>query len=578
MAFEMTEGALLGLCRERGMYAHRPELNEVLHVTDRGVLRIAGLAAFSGLRALYLEGNAVEDIEGLEGCPDLRCLYLARNAIEEVGPGLAPLARLTTLDLSSNLLEGAALAGLAGLRELRTLSLGHNRLARRADLEPLAALPVLEALDVSNNRIDDPAACALVQSLPLKWLRFLGNPVVRATAGYRKVFLAAMHATLESLDDHPAFEADKRCALAWAQGGVEAERAERQRIRDEEAARRVRQQERFQAIVEEARTKPPEPRDPMRFRAVPVGESDDELSEPDRGQDGPTPGPSPDAGGGFLEGAGQEEEAEEEEEEEEEEKSPPPPALKRPAGAEPAAEAPAGPLDALSLGEAEGARAGEPALRDGEGGGGPAETSSAASVKEAGGLATEDGSSRGPVVRPGQLSAPSTPETASAAAPARARGLPSDLQAALRSKEARFRSGVREREMEKAAAATERVMALRQSRLDEQSEKTKAERIASSRTPVIWGTGQFKHLWEAAKIIGEREEEREKAKGGAGGAAEGGGAAPAPEEEPEAGAVRPHSGTEGQHGDGDSGYSSEESVDLYERHSVTAMGQRHDPV
>ena len=58
----------------------------------------------------------------------------------------------------------------------------------------------------------------------------------------------------------------------------------------------------------------------------------------------------------------------------------------------------------------------------------------------------------------------------------------------------------------------------------------------------------------------------------------GGGAAPAPEEEPEAGAVRPHSGTEGQHGDGDSGYSSEESVDLYERHSVTAMGQRHDPV
>merc|ERR1712025_636056 len=317
MAFEMTEGALLGLCRERGMYAHRPELNEVLHVTDRGVLRIAGLAAFSGLRALYLEGNAVEDIEGLEGCPDLRCLYLARNAIEEVGPGLAPLARLTTLDLSSNLLEGAALAGLAGLRELRTLSLGHNHLARRADLEPLAALPVLEALDVSNNRIDDPAACALVQSLPLKWLRFLGNPVVRATAGYQKVFLAAMHATLESLDDHPAFEADTRCALAWAQGGVEAERAERQRIRDEEAARRVRQQERFQAIVEEARTKPPDPRDPMRFRAVPVGESDDELSEPDRGQDGPTPGPSPDAGGGFLEGAGQEEEAEEEEEEEE---------------------------------------------------------------------------------------------------------------------------------------------------------------------------------------------------------------------------------------------------------------------
>ena len=566
MAFEMTEGALLGLCRERGLYAHRPELNEVLHVTDRGVLRIAGLAAFFGLRALCLEGNAVEDIEGLEGCPDLRCLYLARNAIEEVGPGLAPLTRLTTLDLSSNLLEGAALAGLAGLRELRTLSLGHNRLACRADLEPLASLPALEVLDVSNNRIDDPEASALVQSLPLKWLRFLGNPVVRATAGYRKVFLAAMHATLESLDDHPAFEADKRCALAWAQGGVEAERAERQRIRDEEAAKRVRQQERFQAMVEEARTKPPEPRDPMRFRAVPVGESDDEFSDLNGEQDGAAPGPAPGAGGGLLEGAGQEEEEEA------------PPALEQAAGSKPAAEAPAGPLGALTLGEAGGAAAAETASQDGEGGESPVEASAAASTGMLGGPATAAaGRSLSPTARPGPPAASSAPEVAPPGPPARARGLPSDLQAALRSKEAHFRSGVRERELEKAAAATERVMALRQSRLDEQSNKTKGERMASSRTPVIWGTGQFKNLWEAAKSIGEREEKEEKAKSGAG-ASEGSGAAQAPEEVPEGDSAQPHSEAGGQQEGEDSGYSSEESVDLYERHSVTAMGQRPDPV
>ena len=566
MAFEMTEGALLGLCRERGMYAHRPELNEVLHVTDRGVLRIAGLAAFSGLRALYLEGNAVEDIEGLEGCPDLRCLYLARNAIEEVGPGLAPLTRLTTLDLSSNLLEGAALAGLAGLQELRTLSLGHNRLACRADLEPLAALPALQVLDVSNNRIDDPEASALVQSLPLKWLRFLGNPVVRATAGYRKVFLAAMHATLESLDDHPAFEADKRCALAWAQGGVEAERAERQQIRDEEAAKRVRQQERFQAMVEEARKKPPEPRDPMRFRAVPVGESDDEFSDLNGEQDGPALGPSLGTTGGLLEGVGQEEE------------EAPPPALERAAGSEPAAEALAGPLGALTLGEAGAAVPEKTASQDGEGGESPLEASAAASMSTAGGPATVAGRSLASTARPGPPAASTAPEAAPPGPPARGRGLPSDLQAALRSKEAHFRSGVRERELEKAAAATERVMALRQSRLDEQSDKTKGERMSSSRTPVIWGTGQFKNLWEAAKSIGERKEEEEKAKCGAAGTSEGSGAAQAPEEGPEVESAQPHSGTGGQQEDEDSGYSSEESVDLYERHSVTAMGQRHDPV
>ena len=120
-------------------------------------------------------------------------------------------------------------------------------------------------------------------------------------------------------------------------------------------------------------------------------------------------------------------------------------------------------------------------------------------------------------------------------------------------------------------------MALRQSRLDEQSNKTKGERMASSRTPVIWGTGQFKNLWEAAKSIGEREEKEEKTKSGAG-ASEGSGAAQAPEEVPEGDSAQPHSEAGGQQEGEDSGYSSEESVDLYERHSVTAMGQRPDPV
>lgn len=559
MAFEMTQGALLGLCRERGMYAHRPELNEVLHVTDRGVLRIAGLEAFAGLRALYLEGNAVEDIEGLEGCPELRCLYLARNVIEEVGPGLAPLAHLTTLDLSSNLLEGAALAGLAGLRELRTLNVAHNRLARRADLEPLAALPALEVLDVSNNRVDDPEACVFLQGLPLKWLRFLGNPVVRATAGYRKVFLAAMHATLESLDDHPAFEADKRCALAWSEGGVEAERTERQKIRDEEAARRVRQQERFQAMVEEARRKPPEPKDPMRFRAVPVGESDDEFSDLNEGarELGDSQGPSPP-------GSGDEEEGEE-----------PPPSLEMP-DREAAREDSLPGVAALALDDKN--REDRIPMKEAPPGEEPGREIGAPS--KVGSTECNDnetisaGSSTSEVLGDAQAPSETTRGPTEGAPLVRSRGLSSDLQAALRRKEGQFRSGMRLRELEKAAAATERVMALRQSRLDEQTEKLQGERMKSSRTPVIWGTGHFKHLWEAAKSIGERDEEEKKASGGVDASSEGAGV-PDTTQAP-SGEVT-GAGSSSEEGD-ESGYSSEESVDLYERHSVTGMGQRHDVV
>lgn len=559
MAFEMTQGALLGLCRERGMYAHRPELNEVLHVTDRGVLRIAGLEAFAGLRALYLEGNALEDIEGLEGCPELRCLYLARNVIEEVGPGLATLTHLTTLDLSSNMLEGAALGGLAGLLELRTLNVAHNRLACRADLEPLAALPSLEVLDVSNNRIDDPKACTLLQGLPLKWLRFLGNPVVRATAGYRKVFLAAMHATLESLDDHPAFEADKRCALAWSEGGVEAERTERQKIRDEEAARRVRQQERFQAMVEEARRKTPEPKDPMRFRAVPVGESDDEFSDLNEGVN-----ELEDRQGPSSPGSGDEEDGEE-----------PPPSLERMADKEAACEDSVPDVATLVLDD-ESAEYRIPVKDVPRGDECSRESAALSKVGSTEGNDNEAipaGSGTCQVL--GHSKAPS--ETArgpsESASSVRSRGLSSDLQAALRRKEGQFRSGMRLRELEKAAASTERVMALRQSRLDEQTEKLQGERMKSSRTPVIWGTGNFKHLWEAAKSIGERDEEEKRRSGGVGTAGEG---AVPDATQARSGEVT-GAGSSSEDGD-ESGYSSEESVDLYERHSVTGMGQRHDVV
>jgi hypothetical protein len=66
-----------------------------------------------------------------------------------------------------------------------------------------------------------------------------------------------------------------RCCFADAwniyQGGIEAERTERDALRREEDDLRAYHQSRFDQMVAEARAAPPEPHDPMRFRAYPPG-------------------------------------------------------------------------------------------------------------------------------------------------------------------------------------------------------------------------------------------------------------------------------------------------------------------
>jgi hypothetical protein len=80
---------------------------------------------------------------------------------------------------------------------------------------------------------------------------------------------------LRNLDDMPCFPRDRRLAAAFMEGGAEAERAEREAIRSEEAAERTRQRLAFDDLVARAKAdaiaNPPPPPDPMRFRAVPPG-------------------------------------------------------------------------------------------------------------------------------------------------------------------------------------------------------------------------------------------------------------------------------------------------------------------
>jgi hypothetical protein len=64
----------------------------------------------------------------------------------------------------------------------------------------------------------------------------MGNTVISKIQNYRKTIVSKIQ-TLNYLDDRPVFEKERLTCNAWALGGVEAERVERECIRDEEIAK-----------------------------------------------------------------------------------------------------------------------------------------------------------------------------------------------------------------------------------------------------------------------------------------------------------------------------------------------------
>ena len=69
---------------------------------------------------------------------------------------------------------------------------------------------------------------------------------------YRKTTIASLP-ELNYLDDRPVFPDERRACEAYARGGLEAERAERKKIKEEERAQHRKQMDSFQRMCEEAR-------------------------------------------------------------------------------------------------------------------------------------------------------------------------------------------------------------------------------------------------------------------------------------------------------------------------------------
>eukprot|EP01031_Cornospumella_fuschlensis_P031820 gene31820-38476_t len=229
---EMTKEILRKLCKENGLYT-TPSINDKLYLHYKGFHVIQNLEAYTGLKALWLEGNGLGRISGLEHQTSLRTLYLHENLIEKI-EGLDAQTDLDSLNISKNYIK--TIENLGHMQKLTNLNVAHNRISTIDDVRHVLELPALQTLDLQHNKIDDPAIVDIVAQIPdLRVLYLMGNPVVKSIRNYRKTCIARCK-MLKYLDDRPVFEDERRRVDAWAKvlenGGTqdEAQEAERQEI------------------------------------------------------------------------------------------------------------------------------------------------------------------------------------------------------------------------------------------------------------------------------------------------------------------------------------------------------------
>lgn len=229
---EMTTKTLREICREHDDLYRTPELNDKLYCNFKGFGSITpALGAYRNLKALFLQGNGLTSIREMPLLPQLKCLFLQQNLLTDL-EGLESLPLLDTLDVSDNRLE--SLTHLEGVSNLTTLIATGNDFKTQKDIENVLSCPSLLTFDLQNNRLDDPNVLDVFEKcLELRCLYLKGNDVVFKIRSYRKTVVSRLR-NLTYLDERPVFEMERRLMTAWKDGGLEAERAEREKIQQDE--------------------------------------------------------------------------------------------------------------------------------------------------------------------------------------------------------------------------------------------------------------------------------------------------------------------------------------------------------
>uniref|UniRef100_A0A3Q3MPZ6 Uncharacterized protein n=1 Tax=Mastacembelus armatus TaxID=205130 RepID=A0A3Q3MPZ6_9TELE len=174
---------------------------------------------------LGLQLEIVCRIENLDAQTDLRCLFLQQDLIHKL-ENLEPLKKLCSLNVSNNYI--LTIDNIGCLPDLSTLQIAHNKLETLKDIEHLRQCRAISVLDMSHNLLNDPEIIRVLEVMPeLRVLNLMGNEVVKKIPHYRKTMTVRLK-QLTFLDGRPVFPKDMACAEAWALGGLEAERKERE--------------------------------------------------------------------------------------------------------------------------------------------------------------------------------------------------------------------------------------------------------------------------------------------------------------------------------------------------------------
>ncbi|KAM3875348.1 dynein axonemal assembly factor 1-like [Diretmus argenteus] len=220
----ITKKFLKDHCKKNKLY-YTPYLNDELFLHFEGLSTIENLEEYTGLTCLWLMNNCLQRIENLQAQTELRSLYLHQNLIYKL-ENLDPLRKLCTLNVSNNYIS--TIENIACLPELGTLLIAHNKLKTVGDVEHLSQCLSIHVLDVSYNLLNDPVVLLVFERIPqLRVLSLMGNEVVKKIPNYRKTVIVRLK-QLTSLDDRPVSPKDRACAEAWAVGGLEGERKERE--------------------------------------------------------------------------------------------------------------------------------------------------------------------------------------------------------------------------------------------------------------------------------------------------------------------------------------------------------------